>query len=114
MVRVGDARAAVIHPGPAVNDIPVVIIAIVLAMAAFAVRADGSADLAEARGCMSCHDVDQANVGPAFRTIANKYANDADAPARIAAKLRSGDGHVKPHGSEQDVDDLVAYVLSLH
>ena len=96
------------------NPVPVVFSAVMLATSAFAVRADGGPDLAEARGCTVCHDVDQATVGPAFKAIAKKYADDADARGRIAAKLRSGSGHVKPSGSDQDVDDLVAYVLSLH
>jgi len=97
-----------------VNPVPVIFTAVMLATSAFMVRADGGADLAKARGCTICHDVDQATVGPAFKAIAKKYADDADAPGRIAAKLRSGIGHVKPSGSDQDVDDLVAYILSLH
>ena len=88
--------------------------AVVLAALASVAGADGGADLLNRRGCPICHDVEQTKSAPAFKAIAEKYANDADAPGRIAAKLRSGIGHIKPGGSDQDVDDLVAYVLSLH
>ena len=40
--------------------------------------------------CVACHTVDKRVVGPSFREVAAKYAGDAAAPARLAAKIRSG------------------------
>ena len=43
-----------------------------------------------ANGCTACHNVDKKVVGPSFREVAAKYAGDASATARLAAKIRSG------------------------
>jgi sulfite dehydrogenase len=40
--------------------------------------------------CTACHATDKRVVGPAFRDVAAKYAGDAAAPGRLAAKIRSG------------------------
>ena len=46
--------------------------------------------LLNANACLGCHAPDKRVVGPAFREIAAKYAGDAGAAARLAAKVRSG------------------------
>jgi len=51
--------------------------------------ADGMA-LARRAGCIACHAVDARVVGPSFREVASRYRGDADAPARLVAKLRTG------------------------
>ena len=51
---------------------------------------DPVAKLLEANACSGCHSLDQKVVGPSFRDIARRYASDAGAAARLAAKLRSG------------------------
>jgi cytochrome c551/c552 len=43
-----------------------------------------------AHACSACHNVDKRVVGPSFREVAAKYAGDAAAPARLAAKIRAG------------------------
>ena len=48
------------------------------------------ADLARAKKCMNCHALDQKLVGPAFRDVASRYANDKQAEARLATKIREG------------------------
>ena len=48
------------------------------------------ADMVRSKKCMSCHALDQKLVGPAFKSIAAKYANDAGAQARLAKKIREG------------------------
>jgi len=40
--------------------------------------------------CTACHAVDKGIVGPGFRDIAGRYAGDAGAAARLAAKVRAG------------------------
>ncbi len=48
------------------------------------------ADMVRTKKCMSCHALDQKVVGPAFKSIAAKYAGDAGAEARLAKKIREG------------------------
>ncbi len=53
-----------------------------------------SADPVEAlltkHACTGCHAVDRKLVGPAFREVAARYAGDAGAAAKLAAKIRAG------------------------
>jgi cytochrome c len=51
---------------------------------------DPVAALLQAHACSTCHSVEKAVVGPAFRDIARRYAAQADAPARLAQKIRQG------------------------
>jgi cytochrome c len=46
--------------------------------------------LAADRGCMACHGLLRKQVGPGFAQVAERYRGDAEAPARIAARIRSG------------------------
>ena len=46
--------------------------------------------LLNANACNGCHSLDKRVVGPSFREVAAKYAADAGAPARLAAKIRAG------------------------
>ncbi len=48
------------------------------------------ADLAKQSACLACHAVTSKVVGPAFRDVAAKYAGDAAAPAKLAARIRAG------------------------
>lgn len=41
-------------------------------------------------GCMSCHGMVRKQVGPGFAQIAARYRGDAEAPARLADKIRGG------------------------
>jgi cytochrome c len=63
-----------------------------LALAAFAAQADDASTLAamDKAGCMACHTKDKKLVGPAFKEIAAKYKGQADAPAKLAEKVRKG------------------------
>ena len=58
--------------------------------ASVAAAAMPPAELAKHSACMSCHAVTGKIVGPAFHDVAAKYAGDADAAARLAAKIRAG------------------------
>lgn len=70
--------------------------------------------------CLGCHRYDSRLVGPAFTEIAARYRNDAAAPARLVAKVRSGGagnwGQVPmlPHPglSDAELDQIVRWVLS--
>jgi len=40
--------------------------------------------------CLSCHGMVHKQVGPGFAQIAERYRSDAEAPARLADRLRNG------------------------
>ena len=46
--------------------------------------------LATKNGCTACHAADKKLVGPAFQDIAKKYAGDAGAVDKMAAKIKAG------------------------
>lgn len=76
--------------------------------------------LARKNACMACHGLVHKQVGPGFAQIAQRYRNDADAPLRLAAKIRNGSvgtwGRVimprQTQVSETDAQALARWVLS--
>lgn len=95
------------------------------AAASGAASAEGAASaaatlaLANARGCMACHGVANKIVGPGYNEIAQKYRGQADAEAKLVAKVKSGgqgvwgavpmppQGHVK----DEELAQLVKWIL---
>ena len=77
--------------------------------------------LLNAHACLGCHAVDERVVGPSFREVSAKYAADAGARSRLAAKIRDGGrgawGQVPmpPNAAvpDADVKMLVKWVLSV-
>lgn len=63
-----------------------------LAIVAFAAHADDASTLAamDKAGCLACHNKDRKVVGPSFKDIAARYKGQADAPAKLADKVRKG------------------------
>lgn len=47
-------------------------------------------DLTRKNGCLACHGMVHKQIGPGFAQVAERYRNDADAPARLAIKIRHG------------------------
>jgi cytochrome c len=93
-------------------------------IAAGAVRADESsvgADLARARNCLACHQVDSMRVGPPFQGVADRYAGQAGAEAYLAGSIRSGGRErwgavpmpAQPQVSDADAHKLARWILSL-
>nr|WP_315182592.1 c-type cytochrome [uncultured Albidiferax sp.] len=80
--------------------------------------------LAQKAGCMACHGMVHKQVGPGFAQVAARYraqgGGDADAPARLAGKIRNGSvgvwGRVimprHPQLSEAEALALARWVLS--
>ncbi len=76
--------------------------------------------LANAKNCMSCHAVDKDVLGPSFRKIAVKYANDKGAADRLATKIIKGGGGVwgtavmpaNTQLTETESQKLAAWVLA--
>ena len=42
------------------------------------------------KNCFACHRVDRNTLGPSFKSVAAKYANDAGADVMLAKKIREG------------------------
>jgi cytochrome c len=59
-----------------------------LAVSAQTVAADQA--LAQASGCMACHQVETKLVGPTYKDVAAKYKGDPEAAAMLAGKVRAG------------------------
>ncbi len=55
-----------------------------------ALPAYANLDLADKNACLNCHDVSKKMVGPAFRTVADKYKGKSDATAYLAEKITKG------------------------
>ncbi len=60
--------------------------------AATAAPAHADQALATAKACMACHAMDKKVVGPSFKEIAARYANDKGAADRLAGKIVKGGG----------------------
>ena len=77
--------------------------------------------LAQKNACMSCHGVDKKTVGPAFKEIAKKYADDKDAQAQLVTKVKTGGKGVwgaipmppNPNLKQEDAEKIVAWLLTL-
>ena len=95
--------------------------AALLSAPAHALDAAAAVDLAKASGCYSCHANGEKVVGPAFATIAEKYAGDKDAAATLAQSIQNGSkgkyGRIPmpPHASlgQADLKLLSAWVLTI-
>jgi cytochrome c len=87
---------------------------------AAAAESNPAADLAERRGCLHCHDVGKTRIGPAFRSVADRYRSDPAAQDRLVDWLESGGrGHwgadyampEQSHLGPGDAQTLVRWVL---
>jgi len=75
--------------------------------------------LAKSKNCMACHAVDRKLVGPSYKDVAAKYAGDAAAADKLAAKIMKGGSGVwgaipmpaNPQVSAAEANILAAWVL---
>jgi len=89
--------------------------------AAFVVQpamADGS-DLYKTKGCVACHAVDNKIVGPAYKDVAEKYADDENAVETLAGHIKNGSSGawgpipMPPNNvTEDEAKELAEWVLS--
>jgi cytochrome c len=83
-----------------------------------AVQADEK--LAQANGCMTCHQIDKKILGPSYKDVAAKYKGDKAAEATLVKKVKDGgkgtwgempmppNAHVK----DADIATLVKWILA--
>lgn len=70
-------------------------------------------------GCFACHSVEQKIIGPSYREVAKRYAGQADAPAKLVAKVKNGGGGVwgqmgmppHPNLKDDDIRAMIGWVL---
>ena len=81
---------------------------------------DAGLALAKKNGCLACHAEDKKVVGPSYKDVAAKYKGQADAEAKLVAKVKNGGGGVwgampmppNPKVSDANLHTLVKWVLS--
>jgi len=84
-------------------------------------QAHADEDLVLKKNCHACHYTDKRKYGPSFQQIAAKYADQKDAAAVLAKKIRRGGTGVwgidvmppQPQVSVAEARTLAAYVLSV-
>lgn len=75
--------------------------------------------LARKHGCLGCHAVSTALVGPAYQQVAEKYRGDPDAQAALAQRIREGGSGTwgdiamppQPQVSAADAKRLATWIL---
>ena len=79
-----------------------------------AAHAQDAEKLIKASDCSGCHAVDRQVVGPAYSDMAKRYAGQADAPAKLAAKIRDGGGGMTTHADMADTQraEIAKWILS--
>ncbi len=80
--------------------------------------ADGE-ELFNTKGCVACHSVDNKIVGPAFKDVAEKYADEEDAAETVASHIKNGSSGawgpvpMPPNNvTEEEAATLAEWVLS--
>ncbi len=80
--------------------------------------------LATKSGCLACHAVAEKKIGPSYKQVAQRYAGDAGAEAKLVTKVKAGGagnwtketgGMPMPpqaHVSDADIKTLVKWILT--
>lgn len=92
---------------------------ILLASTAVALPALASPELAQSKNCMGCHAVERKLVGPAYKDIAKRYADDPTAIDTLAHRIVHGGSGVwgvipmpaNSRVSAEDARKLATWVL---
>jgi cytochrome c len=82
--------------------------------------ASANPELAKTKNCASCHSPEKAILGPSYQAVAQKYANDKNAQAKLTEKVMGGGVGVwgkipmpaNPQVSKDEADTLVKWILS--
>lgn len=77
--------------------------------------------LAKAKNCLACHQVDKKVIGPSYKEVAAKFADDPAAPAELATRIQKGSVGVwgqmpmppNPNVNDEEAKKLVEWILSL-
>ena len=80
-----------------------------------------SPELARSKNCVACHHLEQKIIGPSFKAIAERYAKDDTALAKLSAKVIAGGGGswgdtpmpAQASVTPAEAETLVKWILSL-
>lgn len=86
--------------------------------------AAASEALADQKMCLNCHKIDKPQVGPAFKAVAARYANDKTAADQLAERIQKGSVPLKgnwgavpmpanPQVTPAEAKQLATWVLGL-
>lgn len=93
-LRLGKAAATRDVPGEATDVFGVVVKSgsewQLVAARFLPVTRKASQELATQRTCLSCHNPDTYQIGPAYRDVAAKYRNDPEAIGKMIAQMENG------------------------
>ena len=79
-------------------------------------------ELYKTKNCFACHRIDKDHLGPGFKNIAAKYANDRDAEAKLVKKVREGGSGVwgpspmppQTQVTQAEAQTLVRWILDMN
>ena len=99
----------------------VVIPALGLALASSAALAQDAQQLLKDKACLTCHQLDNKVVGPAYKDVAAKYKSRKDAEAYLVSKIKGGSTGVwgpipmPPNGTVNDAEahTLAKFILTV-
>jgi cytochrome c len=83
--------------------------------------ADPVETLAQKSGCLNCHGVQAAIIGPSYKDVAKKYKDDKSAEARLIEKVKLGGSSTwgkmpmppnSPQVKDDDIKSIVKWVLT--
>lgn len=77
-------------------------IALTFSSRAFAIDAEAAKALAKQNNCFKCHAIEKEKDGPAYKKVAEKYKNKANAEARLIEHITSGEKAKFPDGHEEE------------
>jgi cytochrome c len=77
-------------------------------------------ELASKNACLACHAVDRKLVGPSYKDVAAKHKGQADAVAKVAARIKSGGSGIygpvpmpaQPNLKDDELKILAAWILA--
>ena len=104
-----------------IQENPMKIAILVTSTLLMSTSAFANPELAEKKGCLACHAVDAKRIGPSYKEVAAKYADDKKAVAVLATKVRKGGGGVwgaipmpaNPQVSDAEAKKLVEWILTV-
>lgn len=91
-----------------------------VATSALAQDAAAAKALASKNACLACHAVDKKLVGPSYKDVAAKHKGQADALAKVSARIKSGGSGTygpvpmpaQPNLKDEEVRVLAAWILA--
>lgn len=94
--------------------------AVLAASGAYAMDAAAAKALASKSACLACHAADKKLVGPAYKDVAAKHKGQADAVAKVAARIKSGGSGIygpvpmppQPNLKDDELKLLAEWVLA--